>query len=51
MLHLVFRDVGSTSVLQRPFKCSGLGAAAIAGAGSFLYSFSYVFILLNSLYS
>lgn len=36
MLHLVFRDVGSTSVLQRPLKCSGLGAAAIAGAGSLI---------------
>ena len=34
MLHLVFRDVGSTSVLQRPFKCSDLGAGIISGAGS-----------------
>ena len=36
MLNLVFRDVGSTSVLQRPFKCSGIGAAAIAGVGSLI---------------
>ena len=36
MLHLVFRDVGSTSVLHRPFKCSGIGASIISGAGSLI---------------
>lgn len=36
MLHLVFRDVGSTSVLQRPFKCSDFGAGLISGAGSLI---------------
>lgn len=36
MFHFVFRDVGSTSVLQRPFKCTALGAAAISGAGSLI---------------
>ena len=36
MLHLVFSDVGSTSVLQRPFKCSDFGAGLISGAGSLI---------------
>lgn len=36
MIHFVFLDVGSTSVLQRPFKCSDFGAAAISGAGSLI---------------
>lgn len=36
MLHLVFRDVGSTSVLQRPLKSSGLAAGIISGAGSLI---------------
>lgn len=36
MFHLVFRDVGSTSVLQRPLKCSDLGASIISGAGSLI---------------
>lgn len=36
MLHLVFRDVGCTSVLQHPLKCSGFGAAAVAGVGSLI---------------
>ena len=36
MLHLSFIDVGSASALQRPFKCSSLGAGAIAGAGSLI---------------
>ena len=34
MFNLVFRDVGSTSVLQRPFKCSGIGVAIVSGIGS-----------------
>lgn len=34
MLHLSFLDVGSASALQRPFKCSGIGAGIISGAGS-----------------
>lgn len=36
MLHLVFCDVGSTSVLQRPLKCSDIGAGIISGAGSLI---------------
>ena len=36
MLHLVFRDVGSTTVLQHPLKCSGLGDSIISGAGSLI---------------
>ena len=36
MLHLVFRDVDSTSVLQHPFKFSGLGADIISGVGSLI---------------
>mgnify|MGYP007099323281 CR=1 FL=1 len=36
MLHLFFNDVGSASALQRPFKCSDIGAGIISGAGSLL---------------
>lgn len=36
MFHLVFCDVGSTSVLQRPFKCSDFGSGLISGAGSLI---------------
>lgn len=36
MLNLVFRDVGSTSVLQHPLKCSDFGASLISGAGSLI---------------
>lgn len=39
MLHLVFRDVGSTTVLQHPFKCSGLSGDIISGAGSLIGGF------------
>ena len=36
MIHLVFHDVGSTSVLQRPLPCSSIGAGLISGAGSLI---------------
>ncbi len=36
MLHLFFNDVGSASALQRPFKCSDIGAGIISGAGSLI---------------
>ena len=36
MLNLVFRDVGSTFVLQHPLKCSDFGASLISGAGSLI---------------
>lgn len=36
MLHFVFRDVGSTSVLQRPLKRNGIGAGIISGVGSLI---------------
>lgn len=36
MFNFIFRDVGSASALQRPFKLDSLGAAAIAGAGSLI---------------
>lgn len=39
MLHLFFNDVGSASALQRPFKCSDIGADIISGAGSLLGGF------------
>lgn len=34
MINFIFRDVGSASALQRPFKFDSLGAGAIAGVGS-----------------
>ncbi len=36
MINFIFRDVGSASALQRPFKFDSLGAGAIAGAGSLI---------------
>lgn len=36
MINFIFRDVGSASALQRPFKFNSLGAGAIAGAGSLI---------------
>lgn len=36
MINFIFRDVGSASALQRPFKLDSLGAGAIAGAGSLI---------------
>lgn len=36
MLHLFFNDVGRASALQRPFKCSDIGAGIISGAGSLI---------------
>lgn len=36
MINFIFRDVGSASALQRPFKRDSLGAGAIAGAGSLI---------------
>lgn len=36
MLHLFFLDVGCASALQRPLKCSGIGAGIISGAGSLI---------------
>ncbi len=38
MLHFSFRDVGSTSVLQHPLKCSGtgIGSGIISGVGSLI---------------
>lgn len=36
MITFVFRDVGSASALQRPFKCDPLLGGAIAGAGSLI---------------
>lgn len=39
MLHISFLDVGSASALQRPFKCSDIGAGIISGAGSLIGGF------------
>lgn len=36
MFNLIFRDVGSNSLLPHPFKSSDLGAGLIAGAGSLI---------------
>lgn len=36
MINFIFRDVGSASALQRPFKHDSLGSGAIAGAGSLI---------------
>lgn len=36
MINFIFRDVGSASALQRPFKRDSLGAGVIAGAGSLI---------------
>lgn len=36
MINFIFRDVGSASALQRPFKLDSLAAGAIAGAGSLI---------------